>query len=202
MSDASSFDRLIVAARNHESAAQQQIFDRFVLRLIGLCHSRLDRLTRQKVDPEDIVQSAWRSFLGRVGHDDGLSLDDWNSLWKLLATIAVRKCGDHTKFYRAARRNVAAERSLGNVASGTELTEINWEPVGREASPENEAMLVEAIEGLLNEIDEHGRLVLAMTLQGLSLMEISQQLGRSERTVRRRLDETRARLRLMIEDTE
>jgi DNA-directed RNA polymerase specialized sigma24 family protein len=49
-----------------EQAAREN-FDRFARRLIGLARTRLDRRIRQKIDPEDVVQSVFRSFFTRHG---------------------------------------------------------------------------------------------------------------------------------------
>ena len=48
--------------------------------LIGLARSHLGGVIRQKVDPEDVVQSVFRSFFQRNAQGNW-NLDDWDSLW-------------------------------------------------------------------------------------------------------------------------
>ena len=52
-----------LGAGDDESA--RQLFCRFASRLIGLARIHLDRRIRQKVDPEDVLQSVYRSFFRR-----------------------------------------------------------------------------------------------------------------------------------------
>src|SRR5262245_50887646 len=77
--------------RNGDETAAAEIFERFTGRLIGLARSRLDQRLQGKVDPEDVLQSVYRSFF--VRHRDGkFKLESWDNLWSLLAQITVRKC--------------------------------------------------------------------------------------------------------------
>lgn len=46
-----------------QSEAATAIFDRYVARLIALARSRIGAKLGRRVDAEDIVQSAYRSFL-------------------------------------------------------------------------------------------------------------------------------------------
>ena len=77
-------------------------------------HCRTQRPSRRKLDPEDVVQSVYRSFFGRyqAGQFD---LATWDALWSLLTVITVRKCLNRTEYYLAQCRNVAGEieRRLG-----------------------------------------------------------------------------------------
>ena len=48
--------------RAGDNAAAAEVFRRFANRLIGLARTHLDARVRQKVDPEDVMQSALKSF--------------------------------------------------------------------------------------------------------------------------------------------
>ncbi len=105
-----SFDDLMARLRAGDQAAASQLFHRFACRLIGLARGRLDALVRQKVDPEDVVQSVFKSFFLR--HASGQwDLGGWDGLWALLTVLTVRKCGRHAVHYRAGRRDVRREAS-------------------------------------------------------------------------------------------
>src|SRR5437016_14196174 len=96
-----SFDDVMARLRAGDEAAAAAIFDRFARRLIALARARLDRLVSSKVDPEDVLQSAFRSFFLR--HAEGRwDLIGWDGLWGLLARITVRKCGRRIEHFRAA----------------------------------------------------------------------------------------------------
>src|SRR5690242_9456367 len=56
-----SFADLMARLRAGDDAAAAALFQRFATRLIALARGRLDGLVRRKVDPEDVVQSVFRS---------------------------------------------------------------------------------------------------------------------------------------------
>ena len=91
--------------RGGDDRAAAEVFRRFTHRLIGLARSRLDHLIRRKVDPEDILQSVYRTFFRRYARG-AFDLESWDGLWGMLTVITVRKCDYRRKFFRAACRDV------------------------------------------------------------------------------------------------
>ena len=189
MSD--SFAEFMARLHSQEDAAAQELFDRFARRLIALAHRHMAAGLRQRIEPEDVVQSAYKSFFFR--YDAGnLELVNWNSLWGLLTLITVRKCAERAAYHRAERRDAAREVTLspGN--------ETPWQdPLGREPTPLEAAVLNETVEQLLAGLDEEERPILELSLQGHTTREISEQLGRAERTVRLLREGVRHRLERM-----
>ncbi len=180
MTERSSFEELMkrLEAGDHQAAAE--VFQRFGNRLIGLARSKLDEKFRQKVDPEDILQSVWKSFFRR--HADGqYELDDWDSLWSLLVVITLRKCGHKVEHFTAARRDINREQT-----TKTEEARSTWRVVAREPTPSHATMLTETVEQVICELDdEHKRQIFELSLQGHSAEEISQETQFSIRTVHR-----------------
>jgi len=174
-----SFAEFLTRLRSQEDAAAQELFARFAHQLIALAHRNIGAGLRHKVDPEDVVQSAYKSFFFR--YDEGnLELVNWNSLWGLLTLITTRKCAERAAYHRAECRDVAREVSL---TRGEE--EKAWlDPLGREPTPLEAAVLNETVEQLLADLDEEERPILELSLLGHTTREISEQLGRAERTVR------------------
>jgi RNA polymerase sigma-70 factor, ECF subfamily len=188
------FDALMDRLRHGDPAAAEEVFRRFARRLIGLARQRLDARVRQKVDPEDVLQSALKSFF--VRHAAGeYDLEGWDSLWSLLTVITLRKCGYRARHFRTAGRDVARE------VAPPEDSATDWQAVAREPTPEEAAVLAETVEQLLRGLDEDGRRVAELSLQGYTVPEISARLGRAERTVYRLLERLKGRLqRLTAED--
>ena len=58
------------------------------------------------------------------------------------------------------------------------------DPLGREPTPLEAAVLSETLRQLLAGLDESDRPILELSLQGYTTREISERLGRAERTVR------------------
>lgn len=189
-----SFTDLAARLRAGDQAAASEVFRRFAGRLIGLARSELDARLRRKVDPEDIVQSVYRSFFTRYGAGQ-FDLSNWDSLWGLLAVITVRKCLSRTEYYLAQRRTVAGEAEMArhdpDAASGLS------DAVDREPTPLEAAVLTETIEQMLRGLASDDRSIIELTLQGYTAPEISAQLGRAERTVRRVRAHVKKRLQRM-----
>ena len=190
MAERDSFEDVMTRLRAGDQAAAREIFQRFVGDLIRLARRQFDATLRRKVDPEDAVQSAYKSFFLRYG-EGKLEVNDWNNLWGLLTIITLRKCLDRVKYHRAGRRNVQREAAA---QSGTLGTEPWWEAVAREPTPEEAAVLAETVEQLLRSLEEEERPVLEMSLQGFTTQEISERLGWPERTVRRLREHIRKHL--------
>jgi RNA polymerase sigma-70 factor (ECF subfamily) len=189
----SSFIDLMARLRAGDEAAAREIFHRFVNKLIRLARGQFNAALRRKVDPEDVVQSAYKSFFLRYGAGK-LEVQDWGNLWGLLTVITLRKCLDRVEYHRAERRDVQREASAQPGAAGAEPW---WEAVAREPTPAEAAVLAEAVEQLLRGLDEDERPILEMSLQGYTTQEISDQLGRPERSVRRLRESVRKQLERM-----
>jgi len=165
------------------------VFERFTRRLIGLARAQLDARLQHKIEPEDVVQSAYKSFFLRYGQG-ALAAEGWDGLWGLLTRITLRKCADRVRYHRAQRRDIGREAGAG--AGDVEP----WrDAVAREPTPDQAAALTETVERLLSQLDADERPIVELSLQGFSTTEISNQLGRAERSVRR----LRERVRLQLE---
>jgi RNA polymerase sigma-70 factor (ECF subfamily) len=168
------------------------VFEQFSRRLIGLARCHLQARLQHKVDPEDVVQSAYKSFFLRYG-DGGLAAEGWEGLWGLLSLITMRKCADRARYYQAERRDLG--REVGAAVSADSAAA--WQgPAGREPTPDEAVVLAETVEELLRQLKGDERTIVEMSLQGYSTQEISDQLGRAERSVRR----LRERVRKLLEE--
>jgi DNA-directed RNA polymerase specialized sigma24 family protein len=153
-----------------------ELYTRFVVRLMALARARLDGRLRAKVDPEDVVQSALRSFFGGVA-DGRLVLDDPDRLWGLLALVTLRKCRKQARIYLAERRDV--RREADDEADGPVALD-------RDPTPEEAACLNETVEQMMTRLGSPlKRRIFEMSLQGYSVPEIADALNHYERGVKR-----------------
>jgi RNA polymerase sigma factor (sigma-70 family) len=180
-------------AEMHRSAdgprreALAQAYQRYFGRMIGLLRKRLPVYLCQRADPADLAQSAWVSFL-RGLEEDRLDLDGRESLWPLLAWIAICKYQDRVEREHAQKRDRAREVPLGDGRPGAP----DWEPLGNEPSPYEEAAAAEATELIASRLgDERQKQILSMRLGGYQVEEISAKVGLSQRTVKRVLAKIR-----------
>jgi RNA polymerase sigma-70 factor (ECF subfamily) len=187
-----SFAEFLTRLRDRDAAAACELFQRFARRLIALARGRVGAGLRHKVDPEEVVQSAYKSFFHRYGAGNVQAIS-WDSLWGLLTLITVRKCAERVAYHRAERRDAARERPAPPGDEGAP-----WpEPLGREPTPVEAAELTETVERLFAQLDADERPVLELSLQGYTTREISERLGRAERTVRLLREGVRKRLQRM-----
>src|SRR5262245_34314019 len=108
---ADTYNLLMARLRSGEDAAAREVFERFASRLIALTRTRFNRVLARKVDPEDVVQSAFKSFF--LSHRAGkLAVGDSDGLWHLLTLITLRKCADRAEYFLADRRDAAREAPI------------------------------------------------------------------------------------------
>ena len=192
-----SFDDVMARLRAGQNDAATQVFNRFASRLLALARKQLDPLVLQKVDPEDVVQSVFRSFFahnrsGRFG-----DFESWDNLWGMLVVLTQWKCGRRMNYFHAACRDVGREVPAELQVDGS------YSDVGvqdDEPTPAEAAMLTDTVERLMRALEGRQREVLTLSLQGYGPAEISGQLGCTERTVYRVLERVREWLEAMRQE--
>jgi RNA polymerase sigma-70 factor (ECF subfamily) len=184
-----SFDDLMDRLRLGDPEAARHVFHTFAQRLIGLARSRLDTLILRKEGAEDVVQEALLSFFRRHARHE-FNLANWDSLWALLTVITLRKCGHKIEHYRALCRNVFTEAAP---PESSQESAHSWMMLAREPSPAEAAMLEDTLRQLLHGLDEREQRIVRLLLEGHSVPEISQKVGRSEYMVRKTCKQVRER---------
>ena len=80
------------------------LWGRYFQRLVRLAGARLPAHCRRSFDEEDVALSAFQSFCERAGRGQFPQLDDRDDLWRLLATITVRKALDTMRHQTRQKR--------------------------------------------------------------------------------------------------
>jgi RNA polymerase sigma-70 factor (ECF subfamily) len=165
-------------------------FGRYVARLVALARARLDPRLKARVDPEDVVQSALRSFFVAL-REGSFAEAEPARLWALLVVLTLRKCHRQADLHFAALRDVRREEAPAGDGSAPGAAPA----ASREPTPEEAALLAETVEGVMAELRTPlKRRVLEMSLQGHSVAEIARELHYYERGVERARAEARALL--------
>ena len=192
MNPTSTFRQIMIDLKAGDQEAAETVFQRFTGKLLKLARSRLDAQLKQKIDPEDVLQSVFRSFFRRQENNE-FDLDGWDELWALLVAITVRKCCKQARHFRSKKRDVSKEESPQLTDDESEeFTE--WKLVSHEPTPEQAILLTEMLDELMRPFDKQGQTIISMRLQGYSEKEISTEINRTERTVRRVLSRARTQL--------
>src|SRR3954470_11644903 len=81
------------------------LYLRYAERLRSLAARQSSPSLATRVDPEDIVQSVFRTFFRRAAEGQ-YDVPEGEEMWKLLLVIALNKIRSVGAFHRAARRDV------------------------------------------------------------------------------------------------
>jgi RNA polymerase sigma-70 factor (ECF subfamily) len=161
-----------------ESAARE-LFDRYCEILLTLARRRIGQRMNSRVDPEDVVQSVFRTFFTRTRNDQ-FTFERENDLSKLLSRLTVHKVLRQIAFHRAAKRNPELE-----AGHGPDADELLQQLAGAEPTPEVQIALLDEYERFIRQLPEFDRKVLEMRLQGHSTTEIAAELKSYDRKIRR-----------------
>ncbi|MBN67881.1 MAG: hypothetical protein CME32_01195 [Gimesia sp.] len=192
MESQSSFLDLLGQVKKGDQRAAARLYERFAVQLISKARKRLGSVAKSKLDPEDVVQSVYRSFFNRVNQGQ-FDLENWESLWSLLVTMTHRKCGRKVEYFFAEKRDVRKE-IVPEVQLDNSDSVQQFEAIARDPSSEEATILMETLQQLLAGFKPVEREILSLKLQGYSQIEISNQVGRSERTIHRVLEKARTKL--------
>ena len=190
MADDASFADLVTRLRAGDEGAAALVVDQYACRLVALARARLNPRILRKEDPEDVLQSVFKSFFLRCAGGQ-FRLGSRDDLWGLLVSLTLHKCGHRADYFQAARRDVRREAAAAPPAEGSRP---DWEALAREPTPVEAAVLGETVERLLADLEPRPRQIVQLSLEGEGTPQISARLGVSERTVQRVLNGVRDRL--------
>jgi DNA-directed RNA polymerase specialized sigma24 family protein len=157
-----------------DDRAVHELWDRYQQRQIGLARRLLGNAPRGAADEEDVALSAFNSFCARAAEGKFPVLEDRDDLWKILATITVRKAS------RLARR----ERRRKGADVGKPLEDFS----DHGPSPELVARTKQELARLFDLLDDVLlRHVAYLKLEGESNAQIAAAIGKSVPTVERKL---------------
>jgi RNA polymerase sigma-70 factor (ECF subfamily) len=172
--------------RGGDENAAGALLDLYAERLVALARSRLPAPLASRLDAEDVVQSVWRTFFDGA-REGRFNLERSGDLWRLLAALAVQKTERMVEWHQRERRDVGREQPLGaNERSGEMIVALAGEP-----TPDEAAALADEVEHLMRRLNPPQRQMLELRLQGYLLDEIAELTRRSQRTVRRLIDDVR-----------
>ena len=174
-----------------EAGAATLLYLRYAGRITSLAWAQRGQDLASRFDPDDIVQSIFRTFFRRAA-EGVYDVPEGEDLWKLFLVIALQKIRDACSFHRAAKRDVRTTRSIE--AS---------DKIGATLPGQNEIGLAElkmVVDELLGGLPATQRVIVELRIDGFRVDEIAQKTGRSRRTVERGLQEFRAQLGAILRE--
>src|SRR5688572_11927936 len=177
--------------RRGEQDAATELYLRYAGRLRVLADTRASPELKQRVDPDDIVQSVFRTFFRRagVGQYDAPTGDE---LWKLFLVIGLNKIRKVAAYHKAAKRDVRQTAVGAGFDQAVAVTP--WS--------DQEALhtLQMTIDELLSPLPESHRAIIDLRAAGHEVADIAGRTGRSRRSVERILHDFRRRLHGLLHE--
>ncbi|MDB5342002.1 MAG: pknB 20 [Schlesneria sp.] len=159
-----------------EESAAELLYARYAQRLLALADSYLSAKLRQRVDPDDILQSVFRTFFKRVKAGQ-YAIDHSGALWRLLVQITLNKVRGQVQFHRAEMRDVDAEIPLTSTPP--------FSAQMSEPGLDEGIALTDELNWLVRQLQDPEPVILQLWWQGYSVTEIARQIGSTASTVQR-----------------
>lgn len=192
-----SADELLKLLQGGSDDAAEAIFHRYVGRLIAVSRKRLSAKMKRRIDEEDVVQSAFRSFFHRAKQGQ-YELEEGGDLWRLLVVITLNKLRRKVDYHSAAKRGITRETAV----DGDGEDRPRFEATDGGPSPEAELELSEELNLLTAGFSDVQRRMVELRLQGYQMQEIADDAGTSERTIRRTMENLRQRMSTRVQEIE
>ncbi len=170
---ASSDESLFRHLQGGSEDAATALHMRFAPRLKALAKRSCGPELAQRLDPEDIVQSVFRSFFhaAKRGFYEAPTSEE---LWKILVVITLNKMRTQRAYHRAAKRDV-------RLTPGDSEYALQAVPDGKVDHVLLQLAVQEALEGL----PPLAQQIANLRLEGFEVAQIAEKLGRSKRSVER-----------------
>ncbi len=170
-----------------DESAAEALFHRYFSRLHALVQTRLSQRLAARLDADDVVQSAFRSFFSeaRTGR---FVLKQAGDMWRLLAAITINKLRHTERRHSAEKRSVKLEQVPLPLREGLD-EQTAW--LAHDPTPDEAAALADELESLLRPLHEGQRRIVELRLQGYTLDEIAEEVHLSQRTVRRTMEQVK-----------
>lgn len=173
---------LIQGLRDGDGQVLQSFCARYGQRLHRIAEAHMPARLQRRVGPEDIAQSACRTFLRRA-RDGQFRLQDSEQLWSLLCAITLTKLREQARFHLRKKRGLDKEVELGAAESSASASAFH--PAAPDPSPAEAAAFAVELQHVLEALEDEERQIVELKLQEYTNDEIAERLGCSERTVRR-----------------
>jgi RNA polymerase sigma-70 factor (ECF subfamily) len=177
---------LLHQLRSGAKDAATQLFARYAARLRALAAKQSSTELARRVDPDDIVQSVFRTFFRRAATGE-FEVPAGEDLWKLFLVIALNKVRAAAIHHQADKRDVRRTEGVDSLAG---------------QSPDSDASelrtLQLTIDELMSPLPPSVREVVTLRVAGEEVNEIARKTGRAKRSVERILHEFRASLAAVL----
>lgn len=189
-------DDLLRGLRAGDNAAVAEFCRQYGGIVEQLAEKHLGGALRRRVGADDVAQSVCRTFVMRAARGEFV-LEDGGDLWRLLCAITLTKVREQARFHGREKRGMQGEQHFDSIAPDGALRIP--ESAGREPGPQEAAEFAETFERLVAGLDADERRIVELKLAGHTNDEAAEQIGCSERTVRRLMKRIQAMFERQLE---
>lgn len=174
--------------RGGDQRAANELHERYLARLVNLAKRHLNEKFNARVDPDDLVQSIFRSVF-RITRNRGIDFNDDTGFWKWLSSVALNKTYKRLQYMQTLSRTPDRERGSSEFVDASAAAHHGTMPTTAEVV--EFADLLESILANLETIDQQ---IFQLRLEGYTQHEIAERLVIDVRTVRRHMNVIRQRV--------
>lgn len=183
MSDEAKTQTLLLRVREGDKAALNDLYNRYVQRVLAAVRARLGPSLRKKVESWDVVQEVMLASLRAV---ETFEYNSEGAFIRWLSQIVENRIRDQVRLHHAECRDQRREHSLQNAKSDTDAIIDLEDLAGNNPSQllelnEDLTILERAMDTLSDDAKE---LIVATKIEGRTYTEIARELGKSVDSVR------------------
>lgn len=192
------WQKIIEGLRSGNEPMVREFYSRYGPLLHGIADRRLAPEMQRRFDADDVIQSTFRTFFRRakIGY---FQFDDNQRLWNLLCAITLTKLREKLRYHSRKSRSVRRESSPGDSRSDNPPLEDDGRFASTEPAPDAGLEFGQTFEKVLQSLDEAERRLVELKLQDMTNDEAAEQLGMSERTVRRMLQRLQSKIQSLLD---
>ncbi|MBA4189580.1 MAG: hypothetical protein C0467_16465 [Planctomycetaceae bacterium] len=161
---------LIAAYKAGSESSARELFDRYCEKLMRTARRMIGHRMVSRIDPEDAVQSAFRTFFSRVKSDQ-FTFEGESAEFRILVRLTVNKTLRQIAHHRAAKRNPNRE-----IPQGEPDHSVIDQLTAEEPLPDVQLALIEEFEHFLSLLSAFDRRVLELKFEGYTTTEIVEKL--------------------------
>lgn len=177
--------------RDGREDAATDLYDRYAQRLVLLARAQSSPSLASRFDPEDVVQSVFRTFFRRV-REGQYDIPHDEELWGLFLVITLNKIRKLGAYHRAGKRDVRM----------TTHPETMDQPGANRILDRQRTydMLRTVVQDILTGLPETQQRIVTYRIEGHDIASIARHVRRSKRTVERTLQNFRTTLSELIHE--
>ena len=161
---------MIAGLRTGDERVVAEFCRRFGPALERIAGKHIPAALRRRVEPEDVVQSVYRTFIRRAGGGQ-FKLEDGENLWRLLCAITLNKVRMQARFHLRKKRGMQREATLDDSTASFGLA-------GADPTPDDAADFKEQFENLLACLDDEQRKIVELRLSERTNSEVAGMMRR------------------------